>query len=272
MEQSKVTLGAADLSVRRGGSGDPLLVLHGEDGHLFSGRLLERLEDHFEVIAPDHPGWGMSTRPPHVDRVRDLAELYVELLETLDGPVPVLGWSLGAWIASEMAVQCSHDISGLVLVSPIGAKFGGREDRDYVDIYVMPDGERTDVMYGDPANAPDYSAFSEDDFITLAQAEEATVRYTWRPYMHDPKLRHRLRRISVPTLVLYGSANRFVLRHGYFENFADSFEPPAQRTVIAGGHRLEEEDPDAVARLASEFLAGSAHPNEIPVLTDTERR
>ena len=34
------------------------------------------------------------------------------------------------------------------------------------------------------------------------------ARYGWSPYMHDPKLKGRLHRIRVPTLVLWGAADR----------------------------------------------------------------
>lgn len=260
MEQTTMTVGTVDLSLWRGGSGPLLLVLHGDDGLAFSQTLIGALAERFEVVAPEAPGFGTSSRPSWVDRVRDVAELYVELAEALGGAVGVVGCSsLGGWIAAEMGVVASPagtdgPLSGLVLVSPVGVKFGGREDREFVDVYVMPDSQRTTVMYGDPSARPDYESFSDEQFLDLAASEEATVRYTWNPYLHDPKLVHRLRRVAVPVTVVAGEENRFVLRQGYFDEYASAFEPPARRVTLPGGHRLEEEDPHGVARVVVEFF------------------
>ena len=77
----RVTVGGADLQVRRLGQGPPLVFLHGEDGLLFCGPFLARLAEHFEVIAPSHPAWAGSTRPAHVRTLDDIAYLYLDLLQ-----------------------------------------------------------------------------------------------------------------------------------------------------------------------------------------------
>ncbi len=60
-----------------------------------------------------------------------------------------------------------------------------------------------------PATAKrDYSAMAEADLVTIARNREATARFGWSPYMHDPKLKGRLHRIRVPTLVLWGASDR----------------------------------------------------------------
>jgi pimeloyl-ACP methyl ester carboxylesterase len=44
----------------------------------------------------------------------------------------------------------------------------------------------------------------------VARNREATARYGWSPHMHDPKLKGRLHRIRVPTLLLWGTADRIL--------------------------------------------------------------
>ena len=92
--------------------------------------------------------------------------------------------------------------------------------------------------------------------LEIARAEEAVARYCWSPYMHDPGLRHRLRRITAPTLVLSGTNDRFVLRPDYFETYAELIgHGAAHRRIEHAGHSLEEERPDEVVTLVNDFVA-----------------
>ena len=68
--------------------------------------------------------------------------------------------------------------------------------------------------------------------------------YTWEPYMHNPKLRFRLHRISVPTLVLWGESDGLVTPT-YGKAYADLI-PGAQFIAIPeAGHSPHAEQPEA---------------------------
>ena len=68
-----------------------------------------------------------------------------------------------------------------------------------------------ELAYSDPAIAArDYKAMPDDAVRAVARNREATARYAWSPYMHDPKLKGRLHRIKIPTLFLWGAADRIV--------------------------------------------------------------
>ncbi|WP_304163969.1 alpha/beta fold hydrolase [Phenylobacterium aquaticum] len=63
-EQSRVDVGEAILRVRHGGSGPPLLLLHGyPETHMMWGKIADDLARDFTVIAPDLRGYGESTKP-----------------------------------------------------------------------------------------------------------------------------------------------------------------------------------------------------------------
>ena len=51
------------VELRRGGSGAPLLVIHGEFGVPGWLESFAQLAEHYDVIAPSLPGYGRSTRP-----------------------------------------------------------------------------------------------------------------------------------------------------------------------------------------------------------------
>jgi pimeloyl-ACP methyl ester carboxylesterase len=251
-----MTVGDVSLDIAETGEGPPLLFLHGEDGLLFSRPIIEALATSFRVLAPEHPGWGGSTRPPYVTDVRDLAAVYAELIESLEGPVTVVGCSFGGWVAAELAVFARVPLGPVVLVAPTGIKIGDREERDYAGIWIAAMEDLPRILYGRPERAPDLSDRADDDYLYLARAQEATARYCWVPYMHDPKLRHWLRRIVAPTLVISGSADRFALLAGFYATYASLIGPEgAEHRVIDGaGHRIEEEEPAELARLVQEFV------------------
>jgi pimeloyl-ACP methyl ester carboxylesterase len=97
----------ATLDVHRGGSGEPLVLVHGL-GHTWRGwkPMLPLLERSFDVLAPDLPGFGNS--PPLPDGTPPTAEALADAVEReMDaagfGTVHVAGNSLGGWLALELA-------------------------------------------------------------------------------------------------------------------------------------------------------------------------
>lgn len=256
---SPETLQLLDIPVElsRSGSGPPLLLLHGEDGFLFNRPLVEELSAHFSVIAPTHPTWTTSV-PRQIKSLDDLAYLYLELLEGLDDPCTLVGISMGAWLAAEVLTKSQQQVSSAVLVAPIGIKTGGREDRAFVDIYASPIEDVLGALYSDRSRAPDLHSLSDDELLRLAVAQEAVARFGWEPYMHNPQLKGRLRRIKVPTLIVGGRDDRFVLEPNYFDRFADLVGDNTRRVVVDAGHRVDEELPIDLCRLITEFAAHAA--------------
>ena len=151
-------------------------------------------------------------RVDYIDTVDDLSYLYLDFLAAQNlQDVIVIGLSLGGWIAAEMAVKSTERIAKFVLVAPVGIKVGDRETRDIPDIFAFSPNEVARLKYHDPTFATvDYTKLSDDQLTALARNREATVLYAWEPYFHNPKLRRRLRRIDIPTLLLWGANDQFV--------------------------------------------------------------
>jgi pimeloyl-ACP methyl ester carboxylesterase len=95
------------IQLRRGGAGQPLLVLHGELGVPGWLRAYALLAERFTVYVPSLPGFGRSARPDWILTVRDLAAWVTWFVRDvkLSQPLPVVGFSMGGWIAAEIATM-----------------------------------------------------------------------------------------------------------------------------------------------------------------------
>jgi pimeloyl-ACP methyl ester carboxylesterase len=141
----------------------------------------------------------------------------------------------------------------LVLGNPVGIKVGDRETRDILDIFAMVEGEFLEKAFADPAvGKPDYHAMTNDEVTVAARNREAAALYTWSPYMHDPKLKGRLHRIRIPTLVLWGSADRLA-SEAYGRAFAAAVPGAKFETIAGAGHFPNIEQPKAFAARALAF-------------------
>ncbi len=252
---SKISLQGVDLDVRRKGRGPAMLMLHGGGGpnigHPFSDALAER----FELIEPVHPGFAGSKIPEHFDSLEDLVYLYLDLMDALDlRDTVVLGNSMGGWTAAEIAVRNSQRIAKLILVDAVGIKAGDRDTRDRADVFALPAAEVTRLTWHDISKAPDLSKPTDEQLQIVASNRVALSMYTWDPYLHNPKLRHRLHRIKVPTLFLWGESDGLVTPE-YGRVFSAMIPGSTLQVIGKAGHSPHLEQPQAFVQKVLAFAA-----------------
>src|SRR5260221_1437961 len=251
-----LTVHGVHLEVLECGQGRPILVLHGEDGPDAKAPFLDHLASLGRVIYPSHPGYGHSLASELIDTVDDLSYLYLDFLTAQNlSDVIMIGSSLGGWLAAEMAVKSTERIAKLILVAPLGIKVGDRETRDIPDIFALPADEVLRLKYHDPTVATvDYAALSDDELTVLARNREATALYAWEPYFHNPKLRQRLHRITVPTLLLWGAQDHFVTPSYYGAAYREAIPGARLEIIENAGHLPHIEQPDALVERGRTFL------------------
>jgi pimeloyl-ACP methyl ester carboxylesterase len=251
----RLTMGGIELEVVRRGSGRLMLLLHGFQTIDPGSHFLELLARHGEIVAPSGPGFGNSPRPKDFDTVYDLVHLYLEVLETLPGDkVTLVGFSFGGWLAAEVAVACSHRLDKLVLVDPVGIKISDRETPDILDIFNRSPDEVRQKSWHDPDRfAPDFNEMSDEALVIHARNREALCLYAWHPYMYNPQLPRWLRRINVPTLLLWGMSDR-VVTPDYGRAYSRLIPGSRLELIEAAGHHPEIEQPEAFAERVSRFL------------------
>jgi pimeloyl-ACP methyl ester carboxylesterase len=252
------TISGLQIEILTRGNGKPLLFLHPELGLDPAAPVIERLASRSRVIAPSHPGFGRSEVTKSLTTIDDLAYFYLDLLDALDlREVALVGVSFGAWIASEIAIKSTERVSHLVLAGAVGIKVGDRETRDIPDIFAMTESQYLEVAYADPAAAKvDYTTRPEPELKIVARNREATARYAWSPYMHDPKLKGRLHRIRIPTLVLWGDKDRLTAPE-YGRAYAAAIPGARFELIEQCGHFPHIERPEAFAKKVLGFVGGS---------------
>jgi pimeloyl-ACP methyl ester carboxylesterase len=241
------------------GTGRPILFLHPGIGIDRAAPVLAELAKGGRVIAPSHPGFGTSQLPKGMTTVDDVSYFYLDLLEALDlHDVLVVGIGLGGWIAAEIAVKDSSRLSRLVMANAIGVKIGDRETRDIVDIWALMPDEFTKLAYFDPkAGERDYKNLPEAESLAAARNREAYARIAWSPYMHNPKLKSRLHRIQLPTLFLWGAADR-ILSEQYGRGYCGLIPGAKFETIEKAGHFPHIEQPEEFARRVLAFADAAA--------------
>jgi pimeloyl-ACP methyl ester carboxylesterase len=253
---STISVNGIRIELIERGAGRPLLFLHPGIGIEPDAPVLEHLATRVRVIAPTHPGFGGSEAPRSFDTVDDLAYFYLDFMQALDlRNVALVGVSFGGWIAAEIAIKSTAQISHLVLANPVGIKVGSREHRDIADIFAMNEDDFIAIAYHDPAAGKrDYKAMPDAQVRNAARNREATARYAWSPFMHDPKLMGRLPRIRIPTLFLWGTRDR-VLCEDYGRAYCAAIPGARFERIERAGHFAHIEQPGEFAEKIFAFIA-----------------
>lgn len=241
---------------------DSLLFLHGDDGPLAAQPFVDALRAAMatpaaDVVTPTCPGWSQEPVPVWLRTVDQLAYHYLDALDrSTTGPVVAIGASFGAWLLLEMATKQPKSFSALVLISPVGVKVTDRETAQFTDLFALDIADRASALYADPESALRRLALLDDhEILGLAVAQEALARFGWEPYLHNPLLHRRLHRVKCPTAIVHGCDDAFVVSLDYYRRFAALFGGPTSLMTIDGaGHRVEEEQPVALAKTVLEFL------------------
>ena len=256
-----IEAGGRMIAYRRTGAGDPLVLLHGawSDGREWRPQLTG-LSDEFDVIAWDAPGCGESDDPPPGTDMTAYADGVADLAAALElGPAHVCGLSFGGGLALEVYRRHPRLVQSLVLASAYAGWRGSlppeevaarlaraRRELDlppstWIDSYLpgffarpVPaetlDLVRSLMLQVRPAGtSPMLAAFAEAD------------------------LRPMLATITVPTLLLYGTADARAPR--YVSDALHAGIPGSELVLLSGaGHVCNLEAPEAFNAALRRFL------------------
>ena len=240
-----------------GGKADgiPILYLHEGRGFRPDSRFAGLLAERHRLVAPSHPGFGRSSLPDWLDSIDDISYFYLELADRLGlERAALIGASIGGWIAAEIAAKTPPWLDRLVLVAPCGVKIGPPDRLDIPDMFAMPQEKLHRLLHHDPeALREDPAQMSDDELRIRVRNRETLALLVWEPYMHNPKLPHRLHRVRVPTLFLRGASDGLISAE-YLAGYARLFPHARVETIPAAGHVPQLEQPEAFASKVLSFL------------------
>jgi len=250
------TVAGCRVKLMRKGHGEPLLFLHGAAGAGKWLPFMEMLAERYDVIVPEHPGFGSSETPEWLDTIGDLAFFYLDLIEQLDlDAVHLVGTSIGGWIAAELAAKNVSRLKTLTLVAPAGIHVKGVKRGD---MFMWSPEETAQNLFHNQeiANAVPQPANDEEVMVALKN-RLMTAKLGWSPRMHNPHLRKWLHRVQVPTLILWGDDDK-LLPAEYGPAYRDLIPNSRLEIISQCGHLPHVEKAEEFTTRVDSFIKGAA--------------
>jgi pimeloyl-ACP methyl ester carboxylesterase len=254
-EESFITVNGCRIRLRRGGKGPAMLYLHGANGAPVVQPFMDELAKNFDLIVPEHPGFGMSDEPEWLEDIHDLAYFYLDLLDQLGLPsVHVVGSSLGGWLAMEMAVRQPARFKSMVLIGAAGIRVAEAQPGD---IFLWSAEKSVRNTFSDPAIVEKILALptSPDEQAIMLKNRHTTARLAWEPRLHDPCLHKWLHRLKMPVKLIWGAEDKIMpVACG---EALKKFIPDAQLEVYERcGHLPQVERPNEFCSSVKHFVEG----------------
>ncbi|MDE2333024.1 MAG: alpha/beta hydrolase [Rhodospirillales bacterium] len=278
----------ATIRVRHGGSGPPLLLLHGNpQSHVMWHRIAPRLARRFTVVCADLRGYGDSLKPAaSADHAafakRRMAQDMVDVMAALGhGPFRLVGHDRGARVAHRLAIDHPELVERLAVLDIVPTiEHFERTDMDFALGYyhwfwfAQPHPFPENLIDAAPEvwlrshttrGADAQALFGPEawaEYLRHAR-EPANIRGMCEDYRaaatidleHDRASRSAGQRVACDTLVLWGERGRIGTWYEPLEIWAPYVAGHVAGHPIASGHYLAEEAPEETFAALDAFLA-----------------
>lgn len=234
----RMVLGAPEdiegLSVYRGGTdeGPTLVLVHGfGDSAAGWGQVIGPLARRHPVVTYDQPGHGESAPADPPLTFVHLSEGLEAVVDSIDGPVVLIGNSLGGFVALRHALDHPEGVERVVLINS-----GGLSYPELEGTLLMPETReglalKNKAVFGDAARP--MPGFLADAF--LERQGEARLQSLWTdlrtPPFHD--LDDELSALTVPVDIIWGTPDGLLPLAGYGERF-ETLIPDARFETLDG--------------------------------------
>jgi haloacetate dehalogenase len=276
----RIDVGEAELRVRYGGAGPPVLLLHGHPRtHVTWHRVAPLLARNFTVVCPDLRGYGESSKPPTTPdhapySKRAMASDCAHLMQVLGHQqFCAAGHDRGLYVAQRLAMDHPQAVRRVVLMDgiPIGEALGRCDARFAAAWYhwfffgqTQKPAER--VINADPEGW--YTATAEhmgpEAFADYQRAihDPATVHAMMEDYRaglgidraHDDEDRRAGRKISCPVLFLWAAKDDLEDLYGDPLEIWRDWAGNVRGRAIGCGHHIAEEAPQELAAELRDFF------------------
>ena len=245
---AELPLKTGAIAYLHGGSGETIVCLHHSWGNPGALELHNKLAENLNVIVPDMPGWGSSTRPLWARTVRDIAILMSHFIrEITNVPISLVGFGFGGYVAAELATMSAGALKNLTLVGPTGVK---PDEGEILDQMMLSHRQYIEDSFKDRDSY--LSHFGEEPTQEMRDlwdhSREMTARITWKPYMFNRRLPQLLMNVSIPTLLVWGAHDK-VIPPSVAAQFQSALRNSTVEIVEDAGHLIEIEAPSQLHEL-----------------------
>ena len=246
------TVATAHVPVRyfEGGSGPPLVFLHGPGGLTADDPFLNALAESHQVYAPLVPGYGDSEECPEIRDMLDFTLHTWDVVEALGLKDPILvGHSMGGMIAAEMAAIAPNDVSRLCLICPAGM---WDDAHPIADLFATLPFEMPALLFHDAvAGAAMLTAgrnvqdpnFLQTYLVTNARQLGMAGRILFP--IPERGLQQRMYRIKAKTVIVWGDSDRLI-PPTYAHGFKKGIKGAELVSIPEAGHMVIAEKTAAV--------------------------
>ena len=240
-----------------GGTGDTsLLFLHGAGGNSGWQKYHEELSKRYTVYVPSQAGFNGTERPDWVYTITDMAHFNLQLVNALGlSNYILMGSSMGGWISSEMASMDDSNIQSLILIDAAGIK---PEKGEIAEIFMCSAQTRLKQRFYDPSQVENYEAYTReltpDEVFTEHSNREMASRLCWRPYLHNWSLPFYLKKITTPTLIVWGE-NDAIIPVECGSLFQANITKSTLKIIANCGHSPAIEKPNEFMETVNKFLS-----------------
>ena len=246
----------AKLRFRRTGkeSGPKVLYLRSEESLPADAGFIEKLASDYDVIIPDHPGFGQSDNPEWLRGMADTAYFYLDFLDHLDVKnLHIIGTSMGGWIGAEIAVRDASRLTSLSLIAPYGVREKGQT---FGDIFLWTPEQNIRNRFTDQQYASQFlgQEHTSRETTELLKDRYATARLGWAPRFHNPELQRWLHRINLPVLLVWGDDDK-IAPPAMAKAWQAGLPKSKLITLPACGHLPHMERADETLAAVSSFIA-----------------
>jgi haloacetate dehalogenase len=278
----RVEVGDVSLRVRHGGSGPPVVLIHGHPRtHTTWHAVAPRLAEHHFVVTPDLRGYGRSTLPPdapgHAQSAkRAMAQDIVALMAHLGHDrFAVAGHDRGALVAFRTAMDHPAAVSHLVVMDGLPVvEHLERTDARFAQVWWhwwflgQTDQPAERVINADPGawyRTPAPAEMGEENHadVWAAYRDPAVVHGMAEDYRaglgidraHDEADRAAGRKVECPAMLLESADDDIDIHGDPAEIWKPWLAHPLRHRIIHSGHHQAEQAPGEVADALLDFLA-----------------
>jgi len=284
-----IDVGPGTLRIRHGGSGPPLLLLHGHPRtHMTWGHVADLLSSHFTIVCPDLRGFGRSFQPTDSDDSRHSSKRAkaldcLELMRRLGHRTfAVAGHDRGSYVAFRLAMDYPETVTKVAVIDSIPIvehleRMAWQFARDWYHWFFFAQRQKPEqAINANPkawynAITPEFMGAEAYKDLMSAIQDPAVVHGMVEDYRagltldRQDELRDRAagKRITCPLLCLWSTRDDLEQLFGDPREIWQSWATNVVGHGIDSGHHVAEENPEALANSLRGFF------NDGPLRSET---